>query len=1085
MVSPFNRYAPPSEKDLESFLIASLEEQALAKGVDLSPVRAWASNPQEVIAGYKQRLAAITPEVQASQATAYKRVVTNPSTAIMRPLITPEMVQHLPGLLQPVGRAAREFTSPAMIALTALTAGAGPTIAGGIRGGTGAVGLARGLAAGAIEPVGGSFGARFGTELAAGVGGATAADVVGKNLPENTPSGLRTAAQIGAGVVGGYGTLKGPQVGRSAVRGVSAVGRAGEKYAEAIGKSNVGNVLSPPAPQPRTAGMAKRLIRKEQMKQRGTSNMLDIERVYEERPNGYKVVRSRPEGWEADQYGRPWRGYFVEAPDGTQVKIPLTDTMRNRPEMEATRAEAVAFADSLSHGSKTVAQPITTPPAPQPRTAGMAVPDAVPPKEPPIPEGYVRLYRGETRPHSNLIEGERGRWWSTDRSDAERYMKEIFEQTDPPSPTARILYTDVSRAEAESIARGTAEHERLGATYKLKPSDRYINVDQDDLINKAKPLPSSSSLQSPAQPPTGQPPLQGTGLQRLTNFIKVQKPGNLRAATEAARKVELGRKSGGVQRALSGSGTPGERFVQGRVAQQGDLPASVFQPAAERTSVGTTGNLTQTVRPDVITTPEINTLYDTVQKAGLRPFASQDATDALTKALVGELPTRSEIVLLRRTLGDEFADALMTHRPNAERYRDMIIETINLPRSLFQTVADFSGLLRQGGVFAASRPVRSAKNSPAFLRAAFSKKYFNEIQDSIRTHPNYQQSQDAGLFIANTSSDISLREESSISRWIQKIPVIGWVPAASERSYVGGLNKLRFDTYNDMLNGWQKAGVQVTDEMKRDAAKVINFSTGRGTLGVAEEAAPYLNAVFYSPRFLTSRVQLPLKEAGLIYKAGRYAIKGDPKTALAYVNLARNTVSFVAAGMGILMLLKLREGPDLKVETDARSSDFGKIIYKNTRYDFWAGYQQIARYTWQTMVAESKSIPESKTPNKVSKYNGMQQGIIPLRFIRSKLSPAAGFATDLKLGETIAGDEIAADKETVGRIAYSNLTPFFIQSLVDAANAYDDPKAALYGLPSASGVGVNTIEPKAGQSGGNRSDPSQFTPQPKIQKQAY
>ena len=52
----------------DSYEIASLEEQALAKGVDLSPVRAWASNPQEVIQGYKQRLAAITPEVQASQA---------------------------------------------------------------------------------------------------------------------------------------------------------------------------------------------------------------------------------------------------------------------------------------------------------------------------------------------------------------------------------------------------------------------------------------------------------------------------------------------------------------------------------------------------------------------------------------------------------------------------------------------------------------------------------------------------------------------------------------------------------------------------------------------------------------------------------------------------------------------------------------------------------------------------------------------------------------------------------------------------------------------------------------------------------
>jgi site-specific DNA-cytosine methylase len=118
---------------------------------------------------------------------------------LLRPLVTPEMVEQLPGWLQPVGTIGRELTSPAQIALMAATAGYGPAVAGAIRGGTGALGLARSLAAGAVAPiVEAPFAGRLAAE--AGIFGAATTGVMGaQKLTEDAPRPV----QIGAGLVGG------------------------------------------------------------------------------------------------------------------------------------------------------------------------------------------------------------------------------------------------------------------------------------------------------------------------------------------------------------------------------------------------------------------------------------------------------------------------------------------------------------------------------------------------------------------------------------------------------------------------------------------------------------------------------------------------------------------------------------------------------------------------------------------------------------------------------------------------------------------------------------------------------------------
>lgn len=134
---------------------------------------------------------------------------------LMRPLVTPEMVGKLPDWAQPIGSAARELTSPTMLALTALTAGAGPAVAAGIKGvplvagvkvgtATRAAATARAAASAPLQPmVKGGIKARFGSELAVGTTAELGAHEVAKRVPEDAPLGIKIGAALAGGLVGG------------------------------------------------------------------------------------------------------------------------------------------------------------------------------------------------------------------------------------------------------------------------------------------------------------------------------------------------------------------------------------------------------------------------------------------------------------------------------------------------------------------------------------------------------------------------------------------------------------------------------------------------------------------------------------------------------------------------------------------------------------------------------------------------------------------------------------------------------------------------------------------------------------------
>jgi hypothetical protein len=177
---------------------------------------------------------------------------------------------------------------------------------------------------------------------------------------------------------------------------------------------------------------------------------------------------------------------------------------------------------------------------------------------------------------------------------------------------------------------------------------------------------------------------------------------------------------------------------------------------------------------------------------------------------------------------------------------------------------------------------------------------------------------------------------------------------------------------------------------------------------------------------------------------------------------AKNLVGYMAAATTALGMLK---AAGAQVETDPRSSDFGKGRIGKTRIDLFVGYQQIARYSAQLISGERK-IPDK---GGVQKINRMDD--VVLRFGRSKLAPAAGFAWSALSGRNYAGEDYTPNKENIGKIAYQEFTPMVVSDIIDAAREQGPLAGLLVGPASAMGIGTTTYTPKAKKSKGGFAPP--------------
>ncbi len=434
-------------------------------------------------------------------------------------------------------------------------------------------------------------------------------------------------------------------------------------------------------------------------------------------------------------------------------------------------------------------------------------------------------------------------------------------------------------------------------------------------------------------------------------------------------------------------------------------------------------------------------------------FTRMHAQEALTDILDGKaVKSKTRLRALSKIFGPEFVRSLQKRRPIHERATEQVLDALNAPRAILAS-GDISATLRQGIFLVTRHPIIASRAFRAQMKALLSEDAAIAVDKSLDMGKFALLREESGLYRAPLlyrGGALAERAEPFMSNIASKLPIV----KQSERAFITFTNKLRADAFDHIAGKWEGTGKGKADY--KALASFMNAATGRGNLGKwGETGGAILNAAFFSPRFFVSRFQVP------------YALVSGTPASRKYA--AGTITSFVGTGLTVMGLAKLG-GAD--VETDPRSSDFGKIRIGRTRYDYFGNYISIARYTAQIAKNERKSLVSGR----IYKIPGGRISTMG-RFLRSKTSPPIGLFWDFLSGETFRGEEFTPrslkklwKEGTPVEKLFDNpiwrRTMFMaVQDLTDAIRfqSLDGGYASRIGagvsaLPAFLGVGVQTYE---------------------------
>ncbi len=353
---------------------------------------------------------------------------------------------------------------------------------------------------------------------------------------------------------------------------------------------------------------------------------------------------------------------------------------------------------------------------------------------------------------------------------------------------------------------------------------------------------------------------------------------------------------------------------------------------------------------------------------------------------------------------------------------------------------DNSAIFRQGWKTLFTHPSTWLKNSAQsfvdLVRQFGGKAVMDEVQADIQSRPNFDLYKKAKL-------DTGTTEEQFPSHLAEKIPVIGRAYKASEAAYTGFVYRMRADIFDKYIEIAKNAGVDITDKAQlQSIGKLVNSLTGRGDLGpVGEKAASAVNNLFFSPRFLKSN--LDFLTAHQLQKGVTPFVRKQ-----AAINLVK-----VITGTATVLAIANAIKPG-SVETDPRSSNFGKIRINGTTFDVSGGMASILVLAAKTLSQSSKSSTTNKvTPLNSGKFGSQTVFDTWVDFASGKLSPIAGVVRDFAKGQDFSGN-----KATIPNEANQLLTPLPITNAIDLMKAKNAPVLAGM-IADALGISVNPPNP--------------------------
>ena len=388
----------------------------------------------------------------------------------------------------------------------------------------------------------------------------------------------------------------------------------------------------------------------------------------------------------------------------------------------------------------------------------------------------------------------------------------------------------------------------------------------------------------------------------------------------------------------------------------------------------------------------------------------------------------------------------LANRTTTQKLLGGVSQTLNTARAVL-TSFDFSGVLRQGGFIVLGNPLRAIKNLRPMFEAFASKDAETKAKLELRKRPNFALYQRDKLFLADMDATPSMakQEENYASLWVDKIPKLlgGGLIRGSQRGYVTFLNNLRADSYDAMLLAFRKGPVATPEESKA-IADYINIATGRGSLGKFSQAAEGLNTVFFAPRLVASRFQLLL---GMPY----FSASGRTK------NLVLQEYAKFLTGVAVVYMLGMlaQEDEDKPIETDPRSTNFGKIRFGDSRIDPLSGLQQatvlLARLASGQTKTSTGKIVDIRGEN--VPYGGATPVNILAKFARSKLSPVFGSVTNMIQGENVIGEKVTPFTELERMVV-----PMSFGEVGKVMEEQGVPKGMVISTLALFGMGVQTYD---------------------------
>jgi hypothetical protein len=395
-----------------------------------------------------------------------------------------------------------------------------------------------------------------------------------------------------------------------------------------------------------------------------------------------------------------------------------------------------------------------------------------------------------------------------------------------------------------------------------------------------------------------------------------------------------------------------------------------------------------------------------------------------------------------------------------QRAKGIAVDTLSVPRALKSSI-DLSAP-RQASMWMLSHPVEGAKLFFGKQLKAMREVNYDKFVDQLESDPDYQLMRRSGLSLASVAKDrdpfnITAREEAFASRLAGKIPGV----SHSERAYTTFIDTARSSWFKQLARQAESVakakGSTVTPEQYQAIANFVNVGTGRGNLGRGQlsKISPFLNAVFFAPRYAASKVQVfdPRVYSRLPPGARASAMK--------------SAVGYFGAMATTALILKYGMGQD--VSLDPESSEFMKLKEGNTRYDLTFGQGQ-----YFVLASRLLRNAENKRTGKKDDFGKSAMENVD-RFLRYKYSPPAAMARNLWEGKDAVGQPTSLKKESIEAI-----TPLFLNDLYQAYQQ-EGAKGIAKTAPGFMGVGVNTYNADKSRTGsdGRPTRPTrQSTPRP-------